>query len=192
MRNALPCLICVLVACIYVVAACPDLKPGPNFDVKRVVGKWYLSGFATNQEWFMTTKTYLRRGTIRIVPTAEGDVDFFASNMRISGYCWRLNFRMYKTDTPGQFFFISKIWKNENDLRMVDFDYNKYAMLYAIKTEFGIEEPLIILWSRTKVVPLDVQEKFKQLALDTGILAENTLILQNNGECPDVRTYIDL
>ncbi|KAM9839683.1 armadillo repeat-containing protein 3 [Aulostomus maculatus] len=35
MRNALPCLICFLVAYIYVVAACPDVKPAPNFDVKK-------------------------------------------------------------------------------------------------------------------------------------------------------------
>ncbi|KAM9839679.1 lipocalin-like [Aulostomus maculatus] len=148
MRNALPSLICVLVAYIYVAAACPDIKPVPNFNVQKMLGKWYLVGFATDQDWFMATKRDLKGSTIRAVPTIEGDMDLYNSNMGDDGLCWRLNYRAYRSDTPGRFVFKSKLWENDNDMRIVDTVYDRYAMVYAIQSKDGMDEALTMLWSK--------------------------------------------
>lgn len=41
-----------------------------------MAGKWYLVGFASNAEWFVSRKSEMKMGTVMIRPTAEGDLNF--------------------------------------------------------------------------------------------------------------------
>lgn len=45
-------------------------------------GKWYLIGFATNAEWFVSHKADMKMGTAMLVATAEGDLDISYSNQK--------------------------------------------------------------------------------------------------------------
>ncbi|KAL0170457.1 hypothetical protein M9458_035053, partial [Cirrhinus mrigala] len=71
-------------------------------------------------------------------------------------------------------------WGNSNDMRVVDAKFDEYAIVHTIKTKGGESEILNKLHTRTKKIPDDLKEKFKQFSLDTGILEENIAILPMN------------
>uniref|UniRef100_A0A3B3ZE41 Lipocalin/cytosolic fatty-acid binding domain-containing protein n=1 Tax=Periophthalmus magnuspinnatus TaxID=409849 RepID=A0A3B3ZE41_9GOBI len=87
-----------------------------------------------------------------------------------------------KTDTPGRFIFHSHVWNDDNDMRIVEVVYDNYALAHTIKTKNGVQLVLNKLYSRTTQASNDLQQKFRQFSLDTGVLAENILILPPNGK----------
>ncbi|XP_027887456.1 lipocalin-like, partial [Xiphophorus couchianus] len=149
--------------------------------LQLVGGKWYLIGFATNSKWFINIKNTMKMGVATLVSTAEGDVDLsyaIASSCSADGSCWRRSNRAKKTDMPGKFTFVS--WGSKNDIIVVDVKYDDYALVYDIKTKQKVNK-IIHLYGRRDEVSANVKEKFKQLALDAGTLAENIVFLPKNG-----------
>uniref|UniRef100_A0A3B5LF42 Lipocalin/cytosolic fatty-acid binding domain-containing protein n=1 Tax=Xiphophorus couchianus TaxID=32473 RepID=A0A3B5LF42_9TELE len=145
-------------------------------------GKWYLIGFATNSKWFINIKNTMKMGVATLVSTAEGDVDLsYASR----GHRERKSNRAKKTDMPGKFTFVS--WGSKNDIIVVDVKYDDYALVYDIKTKQKVNKIIHLYDSffvtfpgRRDEVSANVKEKFKQLALDAGTLAENIVFLPKN------------
>uniref|UniRef100_UPI0037E803F9 lipocalin-like n=1 Tax=Semicossyphus pulcher TaxID=241346 RepID=UPI0037E803F9 len=176
----------MLAALMCALAACAEVTPVADFDLQKMAGKWYLIGFATNAQWFVNNKAGMKMGTAIVAPTEGGDMDLSYSNLNADGTCWRMTHMAKKTETPGRFAFRSQIWQNDNDMRIVDIMYNDYALVHTIKTKEGVSEILNKLYSRTPEVSADLQQKFTQFSLQTGILADNIAILPRNGECPDV------
>lgn len=176
----------MLAALMCVLSTFADVAPVADFDLQKMAGKWYLVGFATNAAWFVNHKAGMKMGTAIVTPTETGDMDLSYSNLNADGTCWRMTHLAQKSDTPGRFTFHSKIWKNDNDMRIVDVMYEDYALVHTIKTKEGVSEVLNKLYSRTPVVSDVLQQKFTQFSLGTGILTDNIAILPENGECPDV------
>jgi len=182
MRNTL---LRMLAALMCVLAVCVDAMPIPDFDVQKLGGKWYVVGLATNAQWFVNHKAAMKMGTAVMSPTPEGDLDLSYANLKADGTCWRMAFLAKKTDTPGLFTYHSQIWDNDNDVRIVDVLYDDYALVHTIKTKNGVSEDLVDLYSRTPEFSATLQQKFKQFAMETGILPDNIAILPANGECPE-------
>ncbi|XP_053187606.1 palmitoyltransferase ZDHHC23-A-like [Scomber japonicus] len=147
-------------------------------------GKWYLVGFATNAQWFVSRKASMKMGTAMLTPTADGDLDMSYSSLNSDGSCWRMNNLAKKSDMPGKFTYTSERWGNENDMRMVEVKYNEYALTHTIKTKGG--DPTVVnkLYGRTVDLSADLLEKFRQFSLEMGILPENIAFLPKNAECP--------
>ncbi|XP_051737615.1 lipocalin-like [Ctenopharyngodon idella] len=175
-------MLCVLLCAVF---ASAEVMPMPDFDLEKMGGKWYLIGFATNAEWFVSHKADMKMGTAMLVATAEGDLDISYSNLKSDGSCWKMTHLAKKTETPGRFVFHSQRWENENDMRVVDAKFDEYAFVHTIKTKGGVSYVLNKLYSRTKEITDDLKEKFRQFSLDTGILEENIAMLPPNGECSD-------
>lgn len=182
MRNTL---LRMLAALVCVLAACADITPVKDFDLAKMAGKWYMVGFATNAQWFVNHKAGMKMGTAILTPTDGGDLDLSYSNLNADGTCWRMTHLAKKSDTPGRFTFHSQIWNNDNDMRIVDAVYDDYALVHTIKTKDGVPEVLNKLYSRTPESSVVLQQKFTQFSLDTGILADNIVILPKNAECPE-------
>ncbi|XP_012719337.1 lipocalin [Fundulus heteroclitus] len=182
MRTAL---LRMLTALTCVLAACADITPVPDFSLENIAGKWYMVGFATNAQWFVNHKDTMKMGTAKLAPTDIGDLDLAYATLNADGTCWRMTHLAKKTDTPGRFTFHSQVWNNDNDMRFVDVVYDNYAVVHTIKTKEGVSEVLNKLYSRTSEISADLQQKFTQFSLDTGVLAENIVILPKNEECPE-------
>ncbi|XP_050989157.1 lipocalin [Labeo rohita] len=165
-----------------------QVMPMPGFDLEKMGGKWYLVGFATNAERFVSHyKADMKMATAIMVPTEDGDLDLSYSHLQSDGSCFRMHNLAKKTEIPGRFVFDNEIWGNSNDMRVVDAKFDEYAIVHTIKTKGGKSEILNKLHTRTTKIPDDLKEKFKQFSLDTGILEENIAILPMNGECPDAQ-----
>ncbi|KAK7879421.1 hypothetical protein WMY93_030757 [Mugilogobius chulae] len=183
MENMLPRILGVLL-CALVVSA--QVTPVADFDLAKIAGKWYLVGIATNSAWFVSHKDGMKMSTSVMTATENGDLDMSYANLNADGTCWRMNHVAKKTDTPGRFTFYSETWKNDNDMSFIDVVYDNYAIVHNTKTKDGVSEVLIKIYSRTAAASDDLQQKFRQASLDAGVLAENTVLLPANAECPEV------
>ncbi|XP_034562437.1 lipocalin-like [Notolabrus celidotus] len=175
----------MLAALMCVLSVCAEVAPVADFDLQKMTGKWYLVGFATNAQWFVNHKAGMKMGTAVVTPTDVGDMDLAYANLNADGTCWRMTHLAKKSETPGRFTFHSKLWNNDNDMRIVDVVYDDYALVHTIKTKEGVSEVLNKLYSRGPEVSEVLQQKFTQLSLQTGILADNIAILPRNGECTE-------
>ncbi|MEQ2178329.1 hypothetical protein GOODEAATRI_012897 [Goodea atripinnis] len=54
-----------------VLAACADIMPVPDFSLEKIAGKWYMAGFATNAQWFVTKKD-----TMKMIWNNDNDMRF--------------------------------------------------------------------------------------------------------------------
>ncbi|MEQ2310954.1 hypothetical protein AMECASPLE_014641 [Ameca splendens] len=161
-----------------------EVVPQADFDLQGVSGKWYLIGFATNAQWFVTRKATMKMGTAMLKPTAGGDLDLSYASLNSDGSCWRKNNLAKKTDVPGKFTYVCQRWGSVNDMLVVDVKYDEYALIYTSKTKTGQTTTVTKLYGRGEEVNADVMEKFRQLSLEAGILAENIVFLPKNAECP--------
>ncbi|CAF97961.1 unnamed protein product [Tetraodon nigroviridis] len=182
MRNTL---LKMLAAMMCALTAYADVVPVQNFDLEKMAGKWYMSGFASNAQWFVNFKSTMKMGTAVITPTEGGDVDLSYATLNADGSCWRMTHLAKKTDTPGRFTFHSQVWNNDNDMRIADAVYNEYAVVHTIKTKEGVSQVLNKLYTRSPEVSEDLKLKFTQFSLDSGILSDNIVFFPTNAECPE-------
>ncbi|XP_059377071.1 lipocalin-like [Carassius carassius] len=174
---------CILLCAVFISA---QVMPMPDFDLEKMRGKWYLSGFATNAKRFVTDlKADMKMATAVMVPTEDGDLDLSYSHLKSDGSCFRMHNLAKKTEIPGRFVFNNELWANSNDMRVVDAKFDEYAIVHTIKTRGKESEFLNKLHTRTRKVAEDLKVRFKEFSRETGILEENIAILPMNGECTD-------
>ncbi|KAJ0023006.1 hypothetical protein NQD34_015140, partial [Periophthalmus magnuspinnatus] len=183
MENMLLRMLGVLLCAL---AACAEIAPAADFDLAKMAGKWYTVGFATNAEWCVNHRDTMKMGSTIMTPTETGNLKLSFSCLKSDGSCWRATHVAKKTDTPGRFIFHSHVWNDDNDMRIVEVVYDNYALAHTIKTKNGVQLVLNKLYSRTTQASKDLQQKFRQFSLDTGVLAENILILPPNDDCRTV------
>ena len=53
--------------------------------------------------------------------------------------------------------FISSVWNNDNDMRIVDVVYDDYALVHTVKTKDGVSEVLNKLYSKSGSVTQDIE-----------------------------------
>ncbi|KAF7214037.1 prostaglandin D2 synthase b, tandem duplicate 1 [Nothobranchius furzeri] len=176
----------VLIVLTCVLSVCAAVTPVQDFSLEKIAGKWYLVGFATNAEWFVTQKDSMKVGTVMFVPTEQGDLHLSYATLNADGTCWRMAHLANKTETPGRFVFHSKTWNNDNDMSIVDVVYDNYALSHTIKTQEGVSDVLVKLYSRTPETTADLQQKFIQYSQTAGIQPENIIVLPKNAECPEI------
>ncbi|XP_041657040.1 lipocalin isoform X2 [Cheilinus undulatus] len=166
--------------CIFTVSS--EVVPQADFNAQGMAGKWYLVGFATNAEWFVSRKASMKMGTAMFTPTADGDMEISYASLSSDGSCWRMNNFAKKADVPGKFTYTSR--GNHNDMRMIEVKYDEYALTHTMKTKAGDDTVVTKLYGRGADLSADLLEKFRQFSLENGILPENIAFLPKNAECP--------
>ncbi|XP_022519426.1 lipocalin-like [Astyanax mexicanus] len=174
--GALGVLLCVL-------AVSAEVKPQDNFNLQKLEGKWYLVGFASNADWFVSRKAKMTMGTTILTPQPSGDLQMDYSNLRSDGTCWKMSHLAQKSDIPGKFVYQNQRYGTDNDMRVVDVKYDEYCLMYSFKTKEGSSYILNQMYSRTQKPSQEVLKKFTKFSLDQGILPENIAILPKAEEC---------
>uniref|UniRef100_A0A3P8UFX4 Zgc:153704 n=1 Tax=Amphiprion percula TaxID=161767 RepID=A0A3P8UFX4_AMPPE len=177
-------LLTLLGAVLCSLAVSSEVIPPADFNLQGMSGKWYLIGFATNAQWFVSRKGSMKMGTAMLTPTADGDMDISYSSLNSDGSCWRMNNLATKTNMPGKFTYTSQRWGNVNDMRVVDVKYDEYVLTQTIKTKGDDSTIVNKLYGRGVDLSPELLEKFRQFSLETGVLPENIAYLPKNEECP--------
>nr|CBA10399.1 prostaglandin D synthase [Platichthys flesus]CBA10402.1 prostaglandin D synthase [Platichthys flesus] len=161
-----------------VLAVHADVMPVKDFDLEKMAGDWYVVGYASNAKWFVDSKEETKLGTQIFKPGHDGHMDLVYVHNGPNGTSSNSTFHAMKTDTPGRFTYHSDIWKNDNDMRIVEVQYEDYALVHTIKTTSDNSTHILNnLLSRTNGTSAALQEKFSKFSNETGVLPENILLL---------------
>uniref|UniRef100_A0A1A8QPY7 Lipocalin/cytosolic fatty-acid binding domain-containing protein n=1 Tax=Nothobranchius pienaari TaxID=704102 RepID=A0A1A8QPY7_9TELE len=161
-----------------------EVLPPADFNIQGMVGRWYLVGIASNSEWFTSRRATMKMGRAMLELTADGDLEISYDSLRSDGTCLKKNKLAKKTGVPGKFTYTCQRSGRMIDMRVAELKADEYMLIHTIKTKEEGTSTVTKLYGRAEEPAAPVKEKFKQLALRTGSLAENIVFLPKNGECP--------
>ncbi|XP_056146540.1 protein AMBP-like [Lampris incognitus] len=157
-----------------------------NFDLGRLMGKWYELAVVSTCPHYMQ-----RQGRDPVIGTVElqnsagnGTVKMTGSVLK-HGICKHTSADYGLTSTPGRFFYHVAKFGADVDSYVVRSDYEGYAILIVLSTDAASGERSIIvkLLSRAMDVRPTVFEDFKTLVREQGMREDSIIIKQNKGEC---------
>ncbi|XP_063340800.1 lipocalin-like [Pelmatolapia mariae] len=161
-----------------------EILPQADFDLQAMAGKWYLTGICSNAQWFVSSKANMKTGTAIIKPTEDGGLELSFSSLTSNDTCRKMENLANKTEVPGKFTYRSRYWGYVSDMRMVDVKYDEYGLTYSFNTRGNETFVVNRLYGRSLDLSAELQEKLRQLCLQTGILPENIVLLPKSEECP--------
>uniref|UniRef100_A0A668TT58 Lipocalin/cytosolic fatty-acid binding domain-containing protein n=1 Tax=Oreochromis aureus TaxID=47969 RepID=A0A668TT58_OREAU len=153
-----------------------EILPQTDFDLQTIAGKWHHIGLATNAERIINHKDN-ENGHVCDYPTTQWEFGFVIHHY--NGTCRKMEKVTNKTDVPGKFRHISR----SDQLLIVDVKYDEYTLTYSINTKGNETFFVNKIYRRSVDLSAEVQEKFKQFSLQTGVLPENIFILPKSDEC---------
>ncbi|XP_031428658.1 lipocalin-like [Clupea harengus] len=157
-----------------------EILPQADFNVQGMSGNWYLIGFATNAPWFVARKKIMKMGTVQMTPTPSGGLTIDHSSVNADGSSFKITHDAKPSSLPGKFTFRSERTEGDNDMRVVQVNYDDFALIHTIKTKAGINTILNKLYGRTPDLSSDVLQKFRSFSLECDILPDNIIILPKN------------
>ncbi|XP_075906576.1 lipocalin-like [Nelusetta ayraudi] len=167
----------MLAALLLSLALCASAVPIQDFDVEKMAGKWYLVGFASDAAWFVGKKSEMKMGTVIMTPTAEGNLNFSLASATTTG-CWSASHAAKKTETPGRFVYTSQVWQDENDMSIVEAVFDSFALVHTVKTKPTGIQTVNNLYTRSPEHNAELQAKFRQYSLSTGVDPANIVFLE--------------
>uniref|UniRef100_A0AAX7SCS8 Zgc:153704 n=1 Tax=Astatotilapia calliptera TaxID=8154 RepID=A0AAX7SCS8_ASTCA len=150
-------------------------------EADMMAGKWYRTGICSNGQWFV--KANMKTSTAIITPTEDGGLELSFFSL-INDTCQKMENLANKTEVPGKFTYKSRHWGYVSDMLMVDVKYDEYALTYSFNTRGNETFVINRLFGRSLDLSDEVDEKFRQFCLQTGILPEYTVLLPKSEECP--------
>uniref|UniRef100_G1KUY5 Prostaglandin-H2 D-isomerase n=1 Tax=Anolis carolinensis TaxID=28377 RepID=G1KUY5_ANOCA len=143
-----------------------------DFQQDQFTGRWFSIGFASNSRWFQEKKSVMKMCSTVVSPTAEGNLEQI--NARKSLFV--------RTEEAGRFRYTSSYSGTTSDVRVVETNYNEYALLVGQKVKDGQTFTMVSLYGRTKYLRPELVEKFTRFGLEQGLNPEQILILPRTGE----------
>ncbi|CAM4567370.1 prostaglandin-H2 D-isomerase [Lepidochelys kempii] len=154
----------------------------PDFQQEKFTGKWYSIGLASNSRWFKEKKQVLKTCTTVITPAADGNLNVTSTYPK-SDRCEKRTSLFIKTDQPGRFSYTSPRWGSQHDIRVVETNYDEYALLYTKKFKGTDTFTMVTLYGRTTELNPELQEKFTQFSLAQGLPEDTILLLPKTDKC---------
>ncbi|MEE6513264.1 hypothetical protein FKM82_020804, partial [Ascaphus truei] len=125
-----------LVALFALCAVCAqsDIPIQPDFQDDKVMGKWYSIAIASNFDWFQHNKQNSKMYTAVITPTADGNFESVSTHPMMD-ICEKTTMIYFKTDQPGRFHSEIPRSGQDIDVRVVETNYEEYAVMSMSNTE---------------------------------------------------------
>ncbi|NXW82495.1 LIPO protein, partial [Alopecoenas beccarii] len=152
-----------------------------DFQQDKIVGRWYTIGLASNSNWFKDKKHLMKMCTTVISTTADGNMEVTSTYPK-GDRCEKRNSLYIKTEQPGRFSYTSPRWGSKHDIRVVETNYEEYAMVFTQISKSTGSSTMVLLYSRTKLLSPERLERFTQFSREQGLTDEEILILPPTGE----------
>ncbi|XP_034989943.1 lipocalin [Zootoca vivipara] len=181
MRTQFFSVFALTLGCLSQVQAEPAVQP--DFQQDQFTGRWYSIALASNSLWFKNKKQVMKMCTTVAVTTEDGNLDITSTYPKLD-QCETRKSLFVRTEQPGRFQYTSPRSGNHFDVRVVETNYNEYALLYSISKERSPRNwAMVTLYGRSKELSPELQEKFTQLALAEGLGNEDILFLPSTDLC---------
>ncbi|XP_009080590.1 PREDICTED: prostaglandin-H2 D-isomerase, partial [Acanthisitta chloris] len=132
-----------------------------DFQQDKLTGKWYTIGFASNSNWFKEKRHLMKMCTTIISTTADGNLEVTST---------------YPNYT-------SPRWGSKHDIRVVETNYEEYALVATQIVKGTDSSTMVLLYSRTKELRPERLEMFTQFSREQGLTDDEILILPQTDKC---------
>ncbi|KAM9521863.1 lipocalin-like isoform 1-T1 [Guaruba guarouba] len=153
-----------------------------DFQQDKLTGKWFSIGLASNSNWFKEKKHLMKMCTTVISETADGNLEVTSTYPK-GDQCEKRNSLYTRTEQPGRFSYTSPRWGSKHDIRVVETNYEEYALVATQISKSTGPSTMVLLYSRTKELSPERLERFTQFSREQGLADEEILILPRTGEC---------
>ncbi|KAM3600051.1 uncharacterized protein V6R79_016514 [Siganus canaliculatus] len=171
----------VMVMCAVMVHTA-DVRPQRDFNLQRFAGKWYRVGLAYDSPRFAPFRDKLKASMGVVTALPNGNVNLTMWDATPLG-CQVKAYHYEKTNTPGQFTYMSARHNMVKDITVVSTNYTDYALVLKHKV-FNREYTQVALYGRSQNVRLNIIQKFKAFALSQGFPRESILTPPPADNCP--------
>uniref|UniRef100_A0A8B9RP71 Prostaglandin-H2 D-isomerase n=1 Tax=Accipiter nisus TaxID=211598 RepID=A0A8B9RP71_9AVES len=151
-----------------------------DFQQDKLTGRWYSIGLASNSNWFKEKKHLMKMCTTVISVTADGNLEVTSTYPK-GDQCEKRNSLYTKTEQPGRFSYSSPRWGSKHDIRVVETNYEEYALVATQISKSTGSSTMVLLYSRTKELSPERLERFTQFSREQGLTDEEILILPQTG-----------
>ncbi|KAM9176437.1 lipocalin-like isoform 1-T1 [Mergus octosetaceus] len=151
-----------------------------NFQQDKLTGRWYSIGLASSSNWFKDKKHLMKMCTTVITVTADGNLEVNSTYPK-GDQCEKKNSLYIKTEQPGRFSYTSPRWGSKHDIRVVETNYDEYALVATRISKSTGTSTMVLLYSRTKELSPERLERFTQFSKEQGLTDEEILILPQTG-----------
>ncbi|NWQ80163.1 LIPO protein, partial [Columbina picui] len=117
-----------------------------DFQQDKITGRWYTIGLASNSNWFKDKKHLMKMCTTVISNTADGNMEV-ASTYPKGDRCENRKSLYIKTEQPGRFSYTSPRWGSEHNIRVVETNYDEYAMVFTQISKSTGSSSMVLLYS---------------------------------------------
>ncbi|NXH16910.1 LIPO protein, partial [Bucco capensis] len=153
-----------------------------DFQQNKLMGKWYSIGLASNSNWFKEKKHLMKMCTTVISATDDGNLEVISTYPK-GDHCEKKNSLYTKTEQPGRFTYSSPRWGSKHDIRIVETNYDEYALVATQISKSSGSSTMVLLYGRTKELSPERMERFTQFSREQGLMDEEILILPQTDKC---------
>ncbi|NXX84600.1 LIPO protein, partial [Urocolius indicus] len=158
-----------------------DVPVQRDFQQDKLVGRWYSIGLASNSNWFKEKKQLMKMCTTVISSSADGNLEVTSTYPK-GDQCEKRNSLYTRTEQPGRFSYSNPRWGSKHDIRVVETNYDEYALVATQISKGSGSSTMVLLYSRTKELSAERLERFRQFSKEQGLRDDEILILPQTGE----------
>ncbi|OXB66528.1 hypothetical protein ASZ78_011643 [Callipepla squamata] len=159
----------------------PRSSPNPGSDGSlQFAGMWHIMAAVSNCPVFLSMKDKMTSSVTTISFTPEGHMSMEAV-LPLPEECKKITMVFRRSEQAGHY--ISTEKGEKKDLRVMDTDYEHYAIVYS--QQQGSQEPstMLQLYTRSQYMSPQLLKKFKKLFHSMGLTEDMLAVLPHSGRC---------
>ncbi|XP_037706799.1 lipocalin-15 [Choloepus didactylus] len=166
-------------ALLWASVALADVLVQPDFDAKKFSGLWYVVAVASDCKVFLGKKGHMLMFTSAVQAAADDGLRVHSEFPRADG-CHQVDADYLKEGSEGHFRVPALGFL---DVRIVDTDYDSFAVVYIYKELGGALSTMVQLYSRTQDASPKAMEAFQDFYPTLGLPDDMMVTLPKSDAC---------
>ncbi|XP_068771432.1 lipocalin-15-like isoform X2 [Struthio camelus] len=155
----------------------------PGFDSEKFAGTWHIMAAVSNCPVFLSMKDKMKSSIIVTNFTPEGNLAMKVI-FPMSDECKKLELFFQQSGQAGHYIDTAE---EKRDLRVMETDYDHYAIVYTVKESDREPSTTLQLYTRGQDVDPQLLKKFKELYPTMGLTDDMLVVMPKSGECQQGR-----
>ncbi|XP_021269748.1 lipocalin-15-like [Numida meleagris] len=181
MTAVLPSLVLTLLC---VLRAGAEVPVQLDFDTKKFAGMWHLMAAVSNCPVFLSMKDKMTSSVTTIGFTPEGHMTM-ETVIPLPEVCKMITMLFQRGRQAGHYIGTEK--GEKRDLRVMDTDYEHYAIVYSQQEDSQKSSTMLQLYTRNQDMSPQLLQKFKELFHSMGLTQDMLAVLPHSDRCTKTR-----
>ncbi|XP_062446896.1 lipocalin-15-like isoform X3 [Rhea pennata] len=151
-----------------------------GFDPEKFVGTWHVMAAVSNCPVFLSMKDKMKSSITVFSFTPEGNLAMKAF-FPVADECKKAELLFQQHEQAGHY--TSTAAEGKQDLRVMETDYDHYAIVYIIRKNDREPSNTLQLYTRGQDVSPQLLKKFKELYPTMGFTEDMLVVMPKSDEC---------